>query len=168
MQYNGQDKSGYADGENNIKAIHTRSGHIIKFTEDESIIITDKIGNEIELDTVGGNITITAPQAITMNATNIIMNALQNITATAGMNITESAGADILQNAIAMISQNAGADYLLMAKNITKVASENYSADAKDISRNASGKIEATSVEEHTQNSKGKVENLSGEKSLNA
>lgn len=167
-QYNGQDKSGYADSQNNIKAIHTRSGHIIKFTEDESILIADKNGNEILLDTVGGNINITATNTITMNAANIVMNASENITNTAGVNITESAGADISHSSIGMISHNAGADYLLMAKNITKVASENYSADAKDISRNASGKIEAISVEEHIQNSKGKVENLSGEKSLNA
>lgn len=167
-QYNGQDKSGYADSQNNIKAIHTRSGHIIKFTEEESILIADKNGNEILLDTVGGNINITALSTINLNAENINFNASQNITATAGANITESAGADLSHNAIGMISHNAGADYLLMAKNITKVASENYSADAKDISRNASGKIEAISVEEHIQNSKGKVENLSGEKSLNA
>jgi uncharacterized protein involved in type VI secretion and phage assembly len=84
-QYNGSESSGYADGQNNVKAIHTRSGHIIKFTEDESIIITDKIGNEIQLDTIGGNINITAPKVITMNATNIIMNASQNISVTAGM-----------------------------------------------------------------------------------
>lgn len=167
-QYNGQDKSGYADSQNNVKAIHTRSGHLLKFTEDESIIISDKNGNEIQLDTVGGNINITATNTITMNAANIVMNASENITNTAGVNITESAGADISHSSIGMISHNAGADYLLMAKNITKVASENYSADAKDISRNASGKIEAISVEEHIQNSKGKVENLSGEKSLNA
>ncbi|MFH7015066.1 type VI secretion system Vgr family protein [Flavobacterium sp. FlaQc-47] len=167
-QYNGQDKSGFADSQNSIKAIQTRSGHMIKFTEEESIVIADQNGNEIHLDTVGGNINITASNTITMNAANIIINASENVTTTAGVNITESAGADISLNALAMISQNAGADYFLMAKNITKVASENYSADAKDIMRNASGKIEAISVEEHIQNSKGKVENLSGEKSLSS
>jgi type VI secretion system secreted protein VgrG len=168
-QYNGQDKSGYADGENNLKAIHTRSGtKIILNDGDGSILIEDPSGNTYQMDGKG-NININAPNDITFNAGgNISMTAGKNINSSATMNISESAGADILQNAIAMISQNAGADYLLMAKNITKVASENYSADAKDISRNASGKIEATSVEEHTQNSKGKVENLSGEKSLNA
>lgn len=53
---NNSEMSGYTDSQNNVKAIHTRSGHIIKFTEDESIIITDKIGNEIQLDTIGENI----------------------------------------------------------------------------------------------------------------
>lgn len=167
-QYNGQDSSGYADAQNNIKAIHTRSGLVIKFTEEESILITDQAGNEILVDSVGGNVNITAVKTINLNAETINLNASQNISVNAGMNITESAGADFSQSAGGMISQNAGADYLLMAKNITKVASENYSADAKDIMRNASGKIEAISVDEHIQNSKGKVENLSGEKSVNA
>lgn len=166
--YNGQESSGYNTPKNDIKAIHTRSGHIIKFTEDESIIITDKIGNEIHLDTIGGNINITAPKVITMTATDIIMNASQNITSSAGMNISESAGVDISQNANAMILQNAGADYLLIAKNITKVASDSYSADAKDISRNASGKIESLSQENHIQNSKGNINNHSGENSTNS
>jgi hypothetical protein len=45
--------------DNRVKSIQTRSGHKIIFTEDESIIITDKSGNEIHLDTTGSNITIT-------------------------------------------------------------------------------------------------------------
>jgi hypothetical protein len=35
--------------DNRVKSIQTRSGHRIVFTEDESIIITDKSGNEIHL-----------------------------------------------------------------------------------------------------------------------
>ncbi|WP_264551496.1 type VI secretion system Vgr family protein [Flavobacterium sp. N2038] len=112
-QYNGQDKSNYADSQNNIKAIHTRSGHIIKFTEDESIIITDKIGNEIHLDTVGGNINITAPKVITMTATDIIMNASQNISSSAGMNISESAGVDKSTTIGMMHNVTVGGDSML-------------------------------------------------------
>lgn len=41
---NNSETSGYTDSQNNVKAIHTRSGHIIKFTEDESIIIKRKTG----------------------------------------------------------------------------------------------------------------------------
>ena len=33
--------------DNRVKSIQTRSGHRVVFTEDESIIITDKSGNEI-------------------------------------------------------------------------------------------------------------------------
>ncbi|GGF04616.1 type VI secretion system Vgr family protein [Flavobacterium limi] len=111
--YNGNESSGYADGQNNVKAIHTRSGHILKFTEDESIIITDKIGNEIQFDTIDGNINITAPKTITMNASNIIMNASENITTTAGMNITESAGVDKTLTVGAILNTFVGGDNML-------------------------------------------------------
>lgn len=47
---------GFAD--NCVKSIMTRSGHKVVFTEDESIIITDKSGNEIHLDTTGSNILV--------------------------------------------------------------------------------------------------------------
>ena len=86
-QYNGKEKSGYADKENNIKAVHTRSGHKLVFTEDESILITDKSGNEILLDTKGSNITITAPETMTLNAKNLNINVFQNMTTNVGNNM---------------------------------------------------------------------------------
>jgi len=86
-QYNGKEKSGYADKENKIKAVHTRSGHKLVFTEDESILITDKSGNEILLDTKGSNITITAPETMTLNAKNLNINVSQNMTTNVGNNM---------------------------------------------------------------------------------
>ena len=86
-QYNGKEKSGYADKENNIKAVHTRSGHKLVFTEDESILITDKSGNEILMDTKGSNITITAPETMTLNAKNLNINVSQNMTTNVGNNM---------------------------------------------------------------------------------
>ena len=38
------------------------SGHKLIFTEDESILLTDKNGNVIKLDTQGKNIEISAPE----------------------------------------------------------------------------------------------------------
>ena len=35
--YNGEAKSGYHNADNRVKAIHTKSGHKLIFTEDESI-----------------------------------------------------------------------------------------------------------------------------------
>ena len=52
---------GGGGADNRVKSIQTRSGHRIVFTEDESIIITDKSGYEIHLDTTGSNINIMAP-----------------------------------------------------------------------------------------------------------
>jgi type VI secretion system secreted protein VgrG len=92
--YNGSASSGYTTSGNNIKAIHTRSGHIVKFTEDESIIITDKSGNEIHFDTVGSNINITAPKTINIQATDINISASNDITISAGNNKTVGVGAN--------------------------------------------------------------------------
>jgi len=103
--YSGAASSGYGDESNSVKAIHTRSGHIIKFTEDESILITDKSGNEILLDTTGKNINITAPETVTINAKNIVLNADENITSTAGKNIAGTASGDITHTASGNINE---------------------------------------------------------------
>lgn len=116
--YNGSASSGYADQENKIKAIHTRSGHIIKFTEDESIQITDKSGNEILFDTTSKNITITAPETVTINAKNIVMNADESIVSSAGKNITDTAGKDIVQSA--------AGDIMEMSDNRTEIVDQDY------------------------------------------
>ncbi|WP_445722653.1 type VI secretion system Vgr family protein [Flavobacterium sp.] len=92
--YNGSESSGYTTSGNNIKVIHTRSGHIVKFTEDESIIITDKSGNEIHFDTVGSNINITAPKTINIQATDINISASNDITISAGNNKIVGVGAN--------------------------------------------------------------------------
>ena len=92
--YNGNESSSYATSGNDIKIIQTRSGHIIKFTEDESIIITDKSGNKIHFDTVGSNINVTAPQTINLQATDINIMASNDINISAGNNKTISVGAN--------------------------------------------------------------------------
>jgi type VI secretion system secreted protein VgrG len=168
-QYNGLESSGYNSGENDKKVIHTRSGTKILFNDAEgSILIEDPSGNTYLMDGKG-NINVNAPKNFTLNAgENVSITAGKNVSVNAGENIASSAAMDMIDSAGININQMATADFMLTAKNITKIASDNYSADAKDISRNASGKIEAISVDEHIQNSKGKVENLSGEKSLNA
>ena len=120
--YNGAAASGYATSENAVKAIHTRSGHIIKFTEDESIEITDKSGNLIQFDTVGSNITITAPETVTINAKNIVMNADENIYSSAGKNITGTAGKDIVHAA--------SGDIMEVSDNRTEVVEKEYTRNS--------------------------------------
>lgn len=166
-QYNGQDKSGYADSQNNIKAIHTRSGHLIKFTEDESILIADKNGNEILLDTVGGNINITASNTITMNAANIVINASENISATAGVNITESAGADKTTMVGMMLNTSVGGDHML---NVTGNFMENIEGNleshtAKERQEIAVKGIDTSSEGGINKHSKKELQNNSAEKS---
>jgi len=170
-QYNGQDKSGYADSQNNIKAIHTRSGLIIKFTEEESIMIADTNGNEIVLDTVGGNINITASNTITMNAANIVINASESVTTSAGGNITESAGADKTSIVGMMLNTSVGGDHML---NVTGNFMENIEGNleshtAKERQETASKEYTMQSSEEHVSvKSSKEVQQHSGEKTKSA
>lgn len=154
--------------DNRVKSIQTRSGHRIVFTEDESIIITDKSGNKIHLDTTGSNITITAPETMTLNCKNMNINVTENMTTTVGMNKSNSVGMNIMETAGANIWQNATLDYSLNATNILKVASENYSYEANDIHKNAMEGIEVAATKDYIQNSEETIHNLSGEKGHNA
>lgn len=99
-KYNGKELSGYGGTANNdLKAIHTRSGHIIKLDDTdggESITITDKNGNIIHLDTAKSTITITAPENMTLNAKNMQINVTEDMEVNVGKNKTEQTG-EILQ-----------------------------------------------------------------------
>ncbi|MCP2025459.1 uncharacterized protein involved in type VI secretion and phage assembly [Flavobacterium sp. HSC-32F16] len=167
-QYNGQDSSGYADAQNNVKAIHTRSGHVIKFTEEESIVIADKNGNEIVLDTVGGNITITANNTIDLNAQNINLNASQNISVSAGMNITETAGADKMSMVGMMLNTTVGGDHMLnVTGNFVEVITGNKNSQIeKDRIKSSNGKIVTNSQGTNEFHSEKEVQNNSAEKTI--
>ncbi|WP_051230738.1 type VI secretion system Vgr family protein [Epilithonimonas caeni] len=166
--YNGSETSGYATSDNSIKAIHTRSGHIVKFTEDESIIITDKSGNIIEFDTVGSNITVTAPETMTFNCKNMNINVSENMNTSVGMNKINSVGMNITEIAGMNIFQNATLDYSLNATNISKIASETYSYEANDIHKSALENIDVAAGLDYIQNSEETIHNLSGEQGHNA
>ena len=153
---------------NRVKSIQTRSGHRVVFTEDESIIITDKSGNEIHLDTTGSNINITAPETMTLNCKNMNIIVSENMNTSVGMNKSNSVGMNITETAGANIWQNATLDYSLNATNIVKIASENYSYEAKDIHKNAAEGIEVAASKDYVQNSEGTIHNLSGEIGHNA
>ena len=97
--YNGEAKSGYHNADNRVKAIHTKSGHKLIFTEDESILLTDKNGKVIKLDTQGKNIEISAPETINITAKNLNINISENISTNAGNDINTTAGNDIIETA---------------------------------------------------------------------
>ncbi|WP_185145802.1 phage baseplate assembly protein V [Chryseobacterium sp. SNU WT5] len=158
--------------DNRVKSIQTRSGHRIVFTEDESIIITDKSGNEIHLDTTGSNINITAPETMTFTSKNMNFIVAENINTTAGMNISttaeinisESAGANHAITAGGTMVQNAILDYSLMAANITEIAQGERKSRAKKVHDQSQEKsiISENKNEIHT---KGTFDNNSGENS---
>ena len=153
---------------NRVKSIQTRSGHRVIFTEDESIIITDKSGNEIHLDTKGSNINITAPETINIKCKNFNINVTENMNTTVGVNKSNNVGMNITETAGANIWQNASLNYNLNATNIMNMASENFTYDATDIHKNASEGIEVAAVKDYVQNSEQTIHNLSGEKGHNA
>ena len=98
------------DGQNNVRAIKSRSGHVIRLTDkdgDEKIEIIDKTGsNRIVFDTKNNAITIAADKDITLAAENgsiklkaqkieIASTAETKISAGAGMNVEASANMTI-------------------------------------------------------------------------
>ena len=167
-QYNGKEKSGYADKENNIKAVHTRSGTKIILNDSEgSILIEDPSGNTYHMDGQG-NIKVSAPKNISFTAgQNINISAGQNITTTAGMNISASAGMSYNVFAGGTISQNAVMNYTLTAANITEIAEGERNSTANNIKEVANGIDKQSTDEDIKIQGKGQVITNSGEKSIN-
>ncbi len=162
--------NGAGGGADNVtKSISTRSGHLIELNdtgEGTHIIIRDPGGNEIHLDTKGKNITITAPETITMNAKNVVVNAGENITMNAGSNIGASAGKHVRIDAAQTITENAGKDYMLNAENITKIAVQNITSNSDTHTQQAAKDITASSTGGNIfHHAKGEVRSNSGDHS---
>jgi type VI secretion system secreted protein VgrG len=160
-QYNGAATSGYADSGNNIKAIHTRSGHIVKFTEDESIIITDKSGNEIHLDTSGSNINITAPETMNLNCKNLNINVGENMTTSVGMNNTEAVGA------VKTTSVTGDANLFITGKLMEMIEGDVYSESKQNRQEIAQEDMQFQSAKNIDNHSQTVVTNNSGEMGTN-
>ncbi len=161
---------GPGGGADNVtKSISTRSGHLIELNdtgEGTHIIIRDPGGNEIHLDTKGKNITITAPETITMNAKNVVVNAKENVTMTAGSNVSASAGKHVRIDAAQTITENAGKDYMLNAENITKIAVQNITSNSNTHKQQATKDITASSTGGNIfHHAKGEVRSNSGDHS---
>ena len=150
---------------NKVKSIMTRSGHKVVFTEDESIIITDKSGNEIHLDTTGSNINITAPETMTLNCKNMNINVSEKMTSTIGNNISTSAGNNISINAGNDITETAVGNRMEMANNRTEMIDETVLRQSKK-SETFSGAIDINTTQENiTMQGAKTIEWNSGEKS---
>ena len=91
--FNGQTGKG-GGNKNYKKTIFTQSGHRIILDdtpENENIIVQDRKGNQIYVDTPKDEITITANETINLMSKNINFIATENITATAEKNINANA-----------------------------------------------------------------------------
>ncbi|WP_262902682.1 type VI secretion system Vgr family protein [Flavobacterium hibisci] len=126
-QYNGSQSSGYADGQNNVKAIHTRSG--IKFILNDgegSILIEDPSGNTWKMDGQG-NIAVNARKNLTLNAgENVSIKAGKNVSVSAGEDVEIEASKDIVQAAGNDLTQNAGGDIIESSNNKTEIIEQTY------------------------------------------
>ncbi|WP_306353366.1 type VI secretion system Vgr family protein [Flavobacterium sp. '19STA2R22 D10 B1'] len=127
--YNGSEYSGYADSQNKLKVIQTRSGTKVIMNDDEgSITVEDPSGNTWFMDG-NGNIVVNAPKNVTIEAgESIIMNAGSNIVASAKMDVNIVAGENI--------TEMANDDYSLTASNITETAARSRTSNAKNINEN--------------------------------
>ncbi len=91
--FNANAKSGFADKENNIKAIRTRSGNTIELNDTdggEMITINDKNGNSIHINTSEGKIVFTALGDMEFNAKNVRFNVQEDMDVEIGGNKKES------------------------------------------------------------------------------
>ncbi|MBE0393709.1 type VI secretion system Vgr family protein [Flavobacterium sp. PL002] len=168
-QYNGSESSGYADGENNVKAIHTRSGTKIIMNDSEgSILIEDPSGNTWQMDGQG-NISVNAPKNFTLNAgEDVNITAGKNVSVSAGESVINSANKDITQTAGQDITQTAVGDFTESANNKSEIVENNYNRGAGETADLFSKKFTAHSSEEDMLlKSKTMVQLNSGEKSVN-
>jgi len=175
MFHGGTALGGFAD--NRVKSIMTRSGHKVVFTEDESIIITDKSGNEIHLDTTGSNINITAPETMTLNCKNMFINVSENMTTsvgmdqsdTIGMNRTQSIGLNATQSvgAMKMTSVIGDTSMFITGKLTEMIEGDVHSETKKERNEVSEGKIVTQSNGTNEQHSDKIVKNHSSEKSNN-
>lgn len=118
--FNGKEISGYADSGNNVKAIHTKEGHIIEFDEradSMGIKIKDKNGNVFHLDTKGKNIEITTPETLTLNSKNMVINVQENLSTNVGKNIKTVAKDDISQDSGKKTVMASGSNMEISANN---------------------------------------------------
>lgn len=169
--------------DNRVKSIQTRSGHRIIFTEDESIVITDKSGNEIHLDTTGSNINITAPETMTLNCKNMFINVGENMSTTVGsnqsnnvgqnrdesigLNNSQSIGMNSTQSvgAMKMTSVVGDASVFITGKITEMIEGDVHSETMKERNEVSEGKIITQSTGTNEQHSKKIVKNNSNEQS---
>lgn len=115
--WNGKDKPPITneDGKNNVRVIKSRSGHLIRLTDEkdqEKIEIIDRTGkNSVAIDTVKNTITITSEQDITLSAPKgtIKLDAKNiELKSTADTKLTSDAGLNLKSSASANLEASAG------------------------------------------------------------
>ncbi|MGB6150977.1 MAG: phage baseplate assembly protein V [Pricia sp.] len=143
--YNHKAKSGFGDSQNNIKAIRTRSGHLIELNDKdgaESITIKDKNENLFSIDTASNDITISAKRNLTLNAEEYVTINAKNVAINAEENIQQSAEKNIqLAAQEENILFSASKKIELQADNIISEATHTNKITGKDLLHIADGDL---------------------------
>jgi hypothetical protein len=146
----------------------TRSGHTISLDDSNNgthIIIKDPGGNEIYLDTQGKNITITAPETMTLKCKNMNIDVEENMRTNVGQNIHTAAGMNINSTAGINIMSSAIKDLTMLATNIIGKAEDTVTHAATNQITQSGNSFEAMATEADMKiYSNKKVVNTSGEK----
>ncbi len=146
--YHGNMKpANFKSNNNDIKAIQTRSGHIIELNDDENgnwgITIKDKNDNKVQIDSKGKNINITALGKITLSAKDIDILAQDKLTLESGATIKANATDGITARA-KKLDMEISDEYSLNTKKFECVAEKVDIQSTKDNLTLSSGKEVAT------------------------
>ena len=166
-QYNGKEKSGYADKENNIKAVHTRSGNRLLLNDETGdVSLESQKGQTIAIFYGNGNIEIKAPETMTLNAKNLNINVSQNMTTNVGMNASENVSMNKTTSIGLVNLLNVGADFMTnVVGNLLEFIQgnrESESEERKEIAKTVSISSTEDNVKIHASKN---ISKHSGEKS---
>ena len=167
-QYNGKEKSGYADKENNIKAVHTRSGNRLLLNDETGdVSLESQKGQTIAIFYGNGNIEIKAPETMTLNAKNLNINVSQNMTTNVGMNASENVGMNKTTSIGLVNLLNVGADFMtnVVGKLSYFIKGDMETYGEKDRKITSLKGIETISEGQQEYHSEKEMRNNSGEKS---
>ena len=165
--YNGNSTSGYSDGQNNIKAIHTRSGtKIILNDGDGSVLIEDASGNSYLMDGQG-NMQVNAPKRISFNCTDMDINVSNNLSTSVGVNKTESVGVDASESVGGIKTEivTGNKNSMITGNFIERVEGNLESHTSKEMIFNGDKDVVISSVEEFTKHSQKQIIHNSSEPS---
>ncbi|RAJ75687.1 uncharacterized protein involved in type VI secretion and phage assembly [Chitinophaga dinghuensis] len=125
--YRGKAPANKGDTQNTLKMIRSRAGHTILLDDaagKEQIIIQDKSGNSLLMDTANNCMQLESPGQLTIKAENIHLQATESVSVQAGMNVALSAAENI--------SHHATTSYMVAARKVLLMADKEYSLQAGD------------------------------------
>ena len=176
--HNNNESHGFSNNGNDLKVVQTRSGHTIEFNDANDgthIIIKDPGGNEIYLDTQGKNITITAPETMTLNCRNMNINVQESMMTSIGQNNSQVIGANntvsVGQNntqSIGLMNDLAvgGSSMMMVTGDFTEMIQGNLTSETKkDRSEISDAGIEISSSESINKHAQKEIQNNSAENS---